>query len=66
MVLTLFAFLLTFSMVGLFTNGLFVMAKNITQIDLMKGNYRLNDKDGTHPNPFDFGPFTNISLLFDG
>ncbi len=31
---------------------------------MLKGNLRLNDKHGLHPNPYDLGFLTNINTLF--
>ena len=33
---------------------------------MLKGNLRLNDKHGTHPNPYDLGFFTNLNTIFSG
>ena len=51
---------------GLWISNLIMACKNITQLDLLKGNFRFQDKHGTHPNPFDLGPFSNINSVFNG
>jgi hypothetical protein len=65
MILTGISFLLSLSMIGLSTSNLFLITKNITQLDLMKGQFKIQDKHGLHPNPFDLGFFTNINLVFE-
>jgi hypothetical protein len=64
MLLSVFAFLLTLSMIGLTISNLVMIGKNITQIDMLKGNFKFSDHSGTHPNPFDLGFLTNINLIF--
>jgi hypothetical protein len=41
-------------------------SRNITYVDMLKGIFTVNDKEGTHPNPFDLGRITNLSQLFEG
>lgn len=64
MILTGISFLLTLSMLGLAISNLYLVTKNITQLDLMKGQFKIQDKHGLHPNPFDLGFFTNLNLVF--
>ena len=42
--LTICSFILTIGMVGLFFGNLYFVSKNITQIDMMKGRFKTNDK----------------------
>jgi len=51
-------------MIGLAVSNLYMAAKNITQLDLMKGQFKIQDKHGLHPNPFDLGFFTNLNIIF--
>lgn len=53
-------------MLGLTFSNLAALTKNITRIDLMKGTFKYTDKEGTHPNPFDLGLFTNYANVFEG
>jgi len=53
MLFTFLAFFFIISLAGLTFSGLKLASKNVTYIDLLKGNFTLNDKDGTNPNPFD-------------
>lgn len=62
--LTFFSFFLALSMCGLALSNIYIAMKNITQLEMLKGTLRLNDKYGTHPNPYDLGPFTNLNTLF--
>ena len=48
---------------GLSVSNLFLITKNITQLDLMKGQFKIQDNNGLHPNPFDLGFFTNLNLI---
>lgn len=64
MFLTAASFILFLSMLGLTFSNLYSITKNVTRIDMMKGAFLLNDKEGTHPNPFDLGTLTNYSTLF--
>lgn len=33
---------------------------------MLKGIFLMNDKHGTHPNPYDLGALTNINTVFGG
>ena len=66
MFLTASSFILVLSMLGLFLSNLYSIAKNITRIDLMKGTFKFNDKEGVHPNPFHLWAITNFANVFEG
>ena len=66
MLLFIMSFLLSFSMNGLFVSNVMLVYKNITQLDMLKGLLRFQDKHGTHPNPFDLGCLTNFNTVFFG
>ena len=51
---------------GLAISNLLLVSKNITQLDMLKGQFRYNDKHKTHPNPFDLGVFSNFNSVFNG
>jgi hypothetical protein len=63
--LSFVAFFLALSMCGLSISNIYMASKNITQLEMLKGNLRLNDKHGLHPNPYDLGALTNLKNLFD-
>lgn len=66
MLFNLFGGLLSFSMNGLWISNLTMACKNITQLDLIKGNFKFQDKTGVFPNPFDIGAYSNINSIFNG
>lgn len=66
MTLSVFSFFLSLSMNGIWISQLYFASKNITQLDLMKGHFTLNDKHGIKPNPFDLGILTNLNTIFNG
>jgi hypothetical protein len=66
LLLTFISFLLAISMLGLASSNLFLASKNITSLELLKGHFRMSDKHGLHPNPYDLTAFTNINTVFDG
>lgn len=63
--LTFFSFLLALSMLGLAIGNVYSAMKNITQLEMLKGVIRLNDKYGMHPNPYNLGALTNLNTIFD-
>lgn len=66
MFLTAASFILFLSMLGLALTNLYTLTANITRIDMMKGTFRLSDKEGFYPNPYNLGPFTNYATVFEG
>ena len=60
------SFLLSLSLNGLFWSNLILVAKNITQLDLLKGQFRMSDKHGTYPNPYNLGILSNFNSIFNG
>ena len=64
LLLTFIAFFLALSMCGLAISNLYMASKNVTQLEMLKGVIRLNDKFGLHPNPYDLGPLTNLNTIF--
>jgi hypothetical protein len=53
-------------MVSLALGNIVTLGKNITQIDMLKGTFKMTDKDGTHPNPYNLGFLTNLANHFEG
>lgn len=66
MLLTLSSFVFMLIGFGLTLSGVQFFWKNITYIDLLKGTFVFNDKQGLYPNPYDLGPLTNYSTLMEG
>lgn len=66
MILSFCAFFLSISMSSLAIGNVYLAGKNITQIEMMKGIFFMNDKHGTHPNPFDLGFLSNLNSIFGG
>ena len=66
MFLSFASFLLAFSMNGLAISNIMLTGKNITQLDMLKGQFIWGDKHGLHPNPFDLGYLTNWNDVFNG
>jgi hypothetical protein len=66
MILSFIAFFLTCSMGSLAIGNIYLGTKNITQLEMLKGIFFLNDKHGTHPNPFDLGFLSNLNIVFGG
>lgn len=64
--LTLISFLLSFNMNGLFISTLILALKNFTQMDIIKGSFKFIDSQGTYPNPFNLGLFSNYNSIFNG
>ena len=60
------SFLLSLSMNGLWISNLTMVAKNITQLDLLKGQFSFQNKHGTHPNPYNLGILSNFNSVFGG
>lgn len=60
------SFLLSFSMNGLAISNLLLVSKNITQLDMLKGQFRYNDKHKNFPNPYDLGVLSNFNSVFNG
>ena len=58
--------IMTFGLLSLFFGNMYTLTKNITKIDLLKGNFALQDKLGMFPNPFDLGCITNFATVFSG
>ncbi len=66
MLLTLSSFVFMLIGFGLTLSGVQFFWKNITYIDLLKGTFVFNDKQGLYPNPYDLGPLTNYNTLMEG
>jgi len=59
-------FIMTLGLLSLFFGNLYILTKNVTKIDLLKGDFMLQDREGMHPNPFDLGFLTNYAVIFEG
>lgn len=66
MLLTVVAFILFLIMLGLTLSTVQFFWKNLTYIELLKGIFNLNDKEGLNPNPFDLGFLSNFATIFEG
>lgn len=64
MLLTLSSFVIGLCAVGLTLTNFTFLQQNVTRIDLLKGTFKLNDKSGLSPNPFDLGLTTNFATVF--
>ena len=64
MALSLISFGLCCAMLGLCMISLVYTAHNVTKIDLLKGTFKLKDKQNLSPNPYDIGTISNFSDLF--
>lgn len=64
--LTATSFILAMCMISLALGNIVTLGKNITQIDMLKGTFKMTDKDGTHPNPYNLGFLTNLANHFEG
>jgi hypothetical protein len=51
---------------GLTLSGLKFISNNVTYIDMLKGLFVVNDKEGLHPNPYDLELTTNFATVFEG
>jgi hypothetical protein len=66
MLFTFLSFFFIIFLMGLTLSGLKFISNNVTYIDMLKGLFVVNDKEGLHPNPYDLELTTNFATVFEG
>lgn len=66
MLFTFLSFFFILFLVGLTLSGLKFISNNVTYIDMLKGLFTINDKEGLNPNPYDLQMITNFATVFEG
>lgn len=66
MLFTFLSFFFILFLMGLTLSTLKFVSNNVTYIDMLKGVFTINDKEGLHPNPYDLEVITNFATVFEG